>query len=585
MEPTIGQSIGREGKILTGLRRFSIPLCLLVLVVSAACRGKEAPAPAPAAPRALVASLRSEPRSFNRYVARDFGTEVVSLLTQARLVRINRKTQELEPALAESWTAAPDGRSFTLRLRQGVRFSDGVPFTSADVLFAFRAIYALKNATVADSVKVDGKPLEVSAPDADTVVVKFPAPFGPGLRLLDNLPILPAHKLQAALDAGTFETAWGLTTPVGELAGLGPFVVKEYVPGQRLVCVRNPHYWRKAADGSLLPQLDRLTLEIVPDQNAELLRLQSGQVDFTQTDVPPDAYSMLKQAADAGKVRLIDLGIGPDPDVLWFNLRVKATPRKPWIARAEFRRAVSHAVDRKAFGDTVFLGAALPAYGPITEANTRWFDPDLPKYDYDPAQARALLAGIGLKDRNGDGLLEDASGAPVRFTLLTSKSRASFERGATFVRDELKKVGVTVDVAVLEVGALVERLERGDYEASYFSLLTSDLDPALNLDFWLSSGQSHVWNSSQKAPTTEWEKQIDQVMQKQVATVDPAERKALFNQAQRILAEQQPVLYFAAPRLFVAVSPRVSGAVPAVLRPTLAWNADELDVQAAAGRR
>ncbi|MBE3132092.1 MAG: hypothetical protein IMZ55_01355, partial [Acidobacteria bacterium] len=363
--------------------------------------------PAPEPPRttslrggALVSSIRSEPRTFSRYVGRDTVTDTITFLTQAKLVRVNRATQELEPWLAESWTVSADGLIYTLRLRRGLTFSDEVPFTSADVLFAFRAVYDEKTGSpLAESLRVGGKPLQVSATDDSTVIITFPSRFGPGLRLLDNLPILPRHRLERALQQGKLAEAWGPTTPPSEIAGLGPFVLTEYQSGQRVVFARNPHYWRADGTGLQLPYLERLTLEIVPDQNAELLRLQTGQTDFGQSEVRSEDYASLKRAADAGRIRLLDLGVGLDPDSFWFNLNPRskgASPRRLWLRQVELRRAISHAVDRRAFAETVFLGAAVPVFGPITPGNTRWYDPGLPKVEYDPALASRLLAGIGL---------------------------------------------------------------------------------------------------------------------------------------------------------------------------------------------
>src|SRR5687767_15861044 len=115
----------------------------------------------------------------------------MSLLTQARLVRVNRATDLLEPALAESWEASADGRTQTLRLRKGVTFSDGAPFTSADVLFSFAVAYDAPGSQLADSVMAAGQRLEITAPDPSTVVLRFPTTFAPGVRVLDSLPILP----------------------------------------------------------------------------------------------------------------------------------------------------------------------------------------------------------------------------------------------------------------------------------------------------------------------------------------------------------------------------------------------------------
>jgi peptide/nickel transport system substrate-binding protein len=549
---------------------------------SAGCRREAPPADSKPKIKELVSSLRVEPRTFNRYASRDFAAELFSQLTQSRLVRINRQTQELEPWLAESWTASPDGLTYTLKLRAGVTFSDGTPFTSADVLFAFKAIYDEKTPPVlGESLRVGGKPLTVTAPDPSTVVVRFPSPFGPGIRLLDNLAILPRHKLEAALKAGTFAKAWDTATPPSEIVGLGPFVLTKYQPGQRLVFERNPRYWRKDERGQQLPALDRLTLEIVPDQNAELLALQTGTIDFTQTEVRPEDYATLKKAADAKKIAILDLGAGLDADAFWLNLKPNrpAVAKRPWLLRQELRAAISHAVDRAAFAETVFLGAAVPVYGPITPGNPRWYSPDLPKFDYDPAAARRLLARLGLSDRNGDGFLEDRTGESAGFTLLTSKGTSALDRGAEFIAQELRKVGLDVKVAALDGGAAVDRIESGDYEAAYFRFLTTDLDPALNIELWVSSGSGHVWNPSQAKPATEWERDVDQLMAKQVAALDQAQRKALFDQAQKIVAEQLPLIEFAAPRIYLATSTRVAGATPALLRPSILWNPDTLTVK------
>jgi peptide/nickel transport system substrate-binding protein len=218
------------------------------------------------------------PRTFNRYIARDQTSEVLTFLMQGRLVRINRATFELEPWLAESWESSIDGRTHALHLRPGVAWSDGTPFTSADVLFSFRAAYDPKvESVVAGSLMAGGQPIRATAPDPRTVVVTFAAPSGPGVRLLDGLPILPRHKLEAALNAGTFAAAWNTGTPPADVVGTGPFVLREYLPGQRVVLDRNPRYWRKAEDGTALPYLDRIVLQIVPEQNAELLRISRAR--------------------------------------------------------------------------------------------------------------------------------------------------------------------------------------------------------------------------------------------------------------------------------------------------------------------
>ena len=506
------------------------------------------------------------------------------MLLQARLVRFNKATFELEPGLAEKWESSPDGLVHTLHLRRGLTWSDGTPFTSADVVFTFAVATDPASGSVFASVLVaGGKPVTINAPTPDTVTLTFAGPSGLGLRMLDQVAILPKHKLEAAYQAGQFAKAWSAATPPSELAGLGPFVLKEYTPGQRLVFDRNPRYWRTAPNGDALPYLDRVVLEIVPDQNAELLRLQSGATDFTQDALRPDDYVTVKRLEQQGTLKMQEIGVGTDADGLWFCLKPEARrkdPRWAFTQRPEFRQALSHAVDREEFAQTVFLGEAVPIWGPVTPGNKQWFSPNVPRYPYDQAKAKALLKSIGLEDRDGNGVVEDAKGTEARFTLLTQKGLTWYERGTFVIRDAAAKVGVAFDIAPMEFGAMVQRLQTCDYDAIYMRVLVTDIDPAGNLDFWASSGESHPWNIASKTPATEWEARIDQLMAQQGATIDMAQRYALFAEVQKVMAQGAPVLYFAAPRLYAAHSTRVRGVVPSVMRPHLLWNVDMLSVSA-----
>lgn len=527
----------------------------------------------------LVMSIRAEPRTFNSLTVPDTTTELITSLMAAKLIRINRATDEIEPWLAESWTRSDDGLRYVVTLRPNLSFSDGHAMTADDVVFSLDAAYAVPS--VSDTLEVDGKKLRAEARDPQTVVITFPAQFAAGLRMLDRLPILPRHKLEAALRNGTIRTAWGLATPPSELAGLGPFVLREYVPGQRIVFARNPKYWRRDAGGTPLPYLDRVILDIVPDDNTQLLRLESGQSDMTASEVPAEAYAAIKRAADAKTLRLYDLGVGLDAHALWFNLKpgsMASDPRGAWLQRDELRRAISMAVDRRLLADTVFLGAGLPVYGPITPANKRWYWTETPQTPHDPAAAKALLSSIGLADRNGDGALEDAAGRPARFTLVTQKGRTSLERGAAVIRDELKKIGLVADVAALDSGAVIQQIVSAKYDAVYFNPTLSDTDPAANADFWLSSGNSHFWNMGQKAPSTAWERQIDELTVQQIRSADDRERKRLFDDVQKIYAEHLPAIYFVAPHIFAASSVRVQNVTPAVKVPQLFWSPDTVAV-------
>ncbi len=529
----------------------------------------------------LVAAVRNDPPTFNRLApsGNHNTAEAIAQLVFAKLARVNRITAELEPWLAERWDESADHLTYTLTLRDGLKWSDGAPFTSADVRFSFEAVYdARLNSPIKSSMLIAGKPIAVGAPDPKTVVLKFPAPFGPALRILDNLPIVPRHKLEAALRAGTMGDAWGVSTHPSDVVGMGPFRLVSYAPGERIVFERNPHYWRRG-----LPYLDRLTLSIVRDQNTEILRIENGQIDISSREIRPEDYAALRREADQGRVKLADAGVGLDPNMLWFNLSpgaYKGDARKTWLQSEDFRKAISHAIDRQGVLDQVYLGLGVPVFGPVTPGNKEWYVEDTPRYEFDRARARAILTGrLGFVDTNKDGMLEDRAGRPVRFSILTQQQDTIRMRTSSVIQAQLKQAGIAVDIVGMDVGSLVERFYAGNYDAIYFGVEATSTDPANNLDLWLSSGSFHVWNPGQATPGTDWEKRIDELMQQQIATTDQAERKRLYAEVQRIFGEHIPIVYLAAPRLIIAMSPKVVGAQPVPVKPSVLWAADGLGRQ------
>lgn len=521
-------------------------------------------------------TVRTEPTSFNRIASSRPTDNLLGYLTQATLLRVNRQTGRLEPRLAREWTLGPDGRTWTVKLRQGVTFSDGAPFTAADVLFTFQAMYGpCSSCMLTSAFLIDGKPIAVSQIDPMTVQLTFPAPYGPGLSALDSLPILPRHKLQPAVESGKFAAAWDLKTPPAEIIGAGPFVLAEYQPGVRIRMMRNAKFWITG-----LPHLDEVELQIVPSQNAEVLKLQSGQSDLQYDFARAEDMVSLREAAARGVLQLVDAGVDIAPDALWFNLNPGAPSVKgrTWLQREEFRKAISYAVNRQAIIDTVYLGSAVPIYGPVTPGNNEWYVTDLPETPYDPAKAKALLDGLGLADLNGDGILDDARRQPVRFTIAYTKGSSIRERTASMLQNQLKQVGIAVDVLGEDLGSHVRRFGEHDFDAIYYGVKSDALDPARNLDYWLSRGSFHLWNSGQKTPATPWEARIDGLMDRMSTSMDRSERQRLFKEVQQVFHDHLPALYFAANKPTVAVSARLRGAMPSVLNPPIMWNAEVLSV-------
>ena len=581
-----GQAVGRCVPHVATMLKPLPAIVLAGLVLATGCRSSEAPSTspsssAPAGGGDLVASVRSEPATYNRLLpnGQSAATEVFTLLTQARLARVNRVTDELEPWLAESWVLSADGLTYTVTLRPDIKFSDGVPFTSADVIFSFRAVYDPGvNSSLAAGMTVNGRPIEATARDARTITLRFPEVFAPGVRVLDNLPILPKHRLEAALASGDFAKVWSPSRPLSEIAGLGPFVLTEHVAGQRLVFARNPHYFRRDGNGRQLPYLDRLILAVTPDQNTEALRLEASEIDLmTNADIRPQDYSAFKRLTDQGKLRMMDVSVGLDPDFLSFNLRPAraAQRRAPWMGQRDFRQAISCGVDRQAIVNTVYLGAAVPIYGPVTPGNKRWFSADAPSCALDRAKARGAA-----DERRPDGPQwrwpDRGRGGRRAQGFRSSRRPVTFASGSRPCSRNSCVSWDQVDIVSLDPGGIAQRWQAGDYDAIYFGLQTSSTDPALNPELWLSSGPFHFWNPSQKVPATDWEKRIDELMRDGRDRSRSAGAQRAFAEVQKIIGEELPSIYFVAPRISIATTARVVNATPAPQVPQLLWSADTL---------
>ena len=458
-----GQSIGRSGPTVADTYKTGAAAALLLCAVGlGGCRAPEQRSSGTTTPNAsalarggeLIATIRSEPSTYNRLLpaGASAATDLFTFLTQARLVRVNRATDDFEPWLAEGWKASDDGLTYTITLRQGVQFSDGQPLTSSDVLFSFSAAYdpAVGSRSPPTWASMDA-PSMSAHPTRTPLSSVFRSRLLPACESLDSLPILPRHVLEPALKAGQFQKVWRPSRPPGEVVGLGPFRLIEHVAGQRLVFERNPHYFRRDQAGVQLPYLDRLIVAIVPDQSAEALRLESGESDLMSNgDIRSQDYAAFKRLADEGRLRLIDVGVGLDPDFLSFNMRPDrpSARRAPWLSRRELRQAISCGVDRQAIVNTVYLGAAVPLFGPVTPGNKRWYSPPSSGCSTpggDRARARQLLAAAGLTDRNGDGVLEDANGAPARMSILTQANHQR-ERVASVIQEQLRQLGIAADI-------------------------------------------------------------------------------------------------------------------------------------------
>lgn len=530
----------------------------------------------------FVTAQRAEPKTLNPVFAMDAPSREVVRLMTADLIHINRHSQKTEPALAKSWKVSDGGRRYTLLLRRGLRFSDGQPMDAEDVTFTFHVhLDDNTHSPQRDLLLIGGKPIRVTARDRYSVQFDLPEPYAAAERLFDSIAILPRHLLEKAYAEGKLAQVWGLTTSPGEIAGMGPFRLKKYVPGDRVILERNPYYWKVDSKGTSLPYLDQIVLLFVGSEDAQVIRFQAGETDAISR-ISPENYLILSRE-QTKSYQLYDLGPGLESDFLFFNLNELGTGQLPEIARKQawfrqesFRQAVSAAIDRQAIVRLVYQRRAVPLWGNVTPGNKLWLNTALAQPGRATARARELLASAGFKWK-ADGTLADAAGQTVEFTIATSAGNVPRMQIATMLQADLKELGMKVHVAALEFRSLLDRiLKTSDYEACVLSLGSGDADPNSEMNVLLSGGGTHLWHTSQKQPATLWEAEIDRLMKQQVGAVDYRQRKRLYDRVQVLMSEKLPLIYLASPNVLVGARKDLGNIKPAILDPYVLWNAEEL---------
>ena len=531
----------------------------------------------------LVIAQRSEPRTFNPVVAVDQNSFGVNARLQADLIHINRVTQKTEPALAKSWTVSKDGTQFTLKLRRGLRFSDGQPFDADDVLFSFKVYLDEQvHSSQRDLLIISGKPVKVEKLDPFTVRFTFPSPYAPAERVFDGLAILPRHLLEKDYQEGKIAQDWTLNTPPEKVVGLGAFRLKQVIPGDRIVLERNPYYWKIDSKGQRLPYLDELTFVVVPTQDAQVIRFQAGDSQIISS-LSADNYAALEAEQKARHFKLYDVGPGLEYNFLMFNLNDDIEGRLPEIARKQrwfrdvrFRQAVSSAIDRAGIVRLVYRNRAAALATHVSPGNKAWFDSSVPVPVRSLPHARELLKSAGFS-WNAENTLQDSSGQPVEFSIVVTSSNAQRNQIATLVQADLKAIGISAHVVPIEGRSANDRLlNTHDYESILMGLVSGDADPTPDMNILVSNAQTHLWHLGEKTPATPWEGELDQLMQKQLVTLNYQQRKKIYDRVQEILAQQLPMVYLASPNILVGAQENLGNFHPAIIEQYTFWNAEEL---------
>jgi peptide/nickel transport system substrate-binding protein len=366
------------------------------------------------------------------------------------------------------------------------------------------------------------------------------------------------------------------------VAGLGPFRLKEYIPGDRIILERNPYYWKVDRKGSRLPYLDEVVILFVGSEDAQVLRFQAGETDVISR-LNPENYALLAKGQESKGYRLYDVGPGLEYNFLFFNLNDLSQGALPQIARKQawfqqraFRQAVSAAIDREGIVRLVYQGRAAPLWGHVTPGDKLWINTAFARPPRSVAAGRKLLADAGFR-WNDEGALIDPAGVAVDFSIVTSAGNAVRTRMATMVQADLKDLGMQVHVVPLEFRSLLDRvLKSYDYEACVLGLSGEDTDPNPDMNVLVSNGSTHLWHPAQKQPATPWEAEIDRLMQQQLSAVEYPIRKKMYDRVQQVMADELPLICLASPDILVGAKNGLGNFKPAILEDHVLWNVEEL---------
>jgi len=492
----------------------ALALGVLLLLGGTGCSQQPTPTTeggrGPVAGDTFIEGSIGEPNTLLPVLASDSASSEINGLVYNGLVRYDKNFVP-EGELAESWSISPDNLTITFKLRKGVTWHDGAPFTSADVMFTYRMYVDPETPTAyaEDYLQV----VKAETPDDYTFRVTYAEPYAPAL-MSWGVAIHPKHLLE------------GVKLAESPLArhpiGTGPYVFKRWDPREKLVLEANPDYFEGA------PWIKRVVYRIIPDQSTMFLELKSGSLDFMgltplQYDRQTDTLAFKRRYQ---KFRYLAFGY----TYLGYNLR------RPLFQDKRVRQALAYAIDKQELVDGVLLGYGQAATGPY-KPDTWVYNPKVRRYPYDPGKAKELLAEAGWLDRDGDGLL-DRDGKPFSFTIITNQGNDLRSKSGEIIQRRLQEIGIDVRLRIIEWASFLnEFVFPGDFDAVILGW-TGGPDP----------DQYDIWHSSKTAPRqlnfiAYHNPEVDALLEKGRRVFDQAKRKQIYDRFQEILAEEQPYAF------------------------------------------
>lgn len=508
-----------------------------------------------------VISSMSLPKTFNAYLAAETSSTDVIGQMYLGLVATDAASTELKPSIAESWELSEDKMTYTFKLREGMKWSDGHPLTADDVVFTYNEI--TNNDKVPnnyrDGILVEGVFPTVEKVDDITVKISTPKPFVPFLRGLSD-PIMPKHIFDGTTKEVNgkvpFNSMWGLNSDVTKIVVNGPWKVKSYAAGQRVILEPNPYYYLKDTQGQQLPYLKEFVTMEVQDLNTEVIKFDAGETD--SLSLRPEDYDLLSDKQEKNDFTIKNLGPATGTTFVMFNMSTAKKQdgtavvdpiKSKWFRNPKFRQAMAHAMNKDGMIDSIYKGRAIRQVSHISQQNP-FYNPDVPEYEYNMEKAAKLLEEAGFK-KNAQGELSDAEGNRVEFDLVTNSGNTLRDATCNILRQDWGKLGIQVNYKPVQFNIMVQQIDQTlDWEAMMIGLTGSAIEPHFGINTWQLDGRMHMFNMGHKnkwkgqgTSFEPWETEVFDLYEKAAQEFDHEKRKELYFKSQEIVAENLPFLY------------------------------------------
>ena len=489
----------------------------------------------------LVRAFGQSVKTITPLVSSDVYASLVQEYVLESLLKRDPETLEWQGLLAESWQVSDDGLTITFKLRPEAAFSDGRPVTAEDVVFTYDFIMNPKIKAPRERAYYE-KLASVKALGPREVEFRFKEPYYNALTLAGGMAILAKHFYGPYLeDPEAFNQSKGL------LFGSGPYRMpdpKGWTPDSGMVeLARNPRYW-----GPVQPSFDRMIWKVIENETARLTAYRNTEID-TYGARPREYRNLLDDDQLMSRSQHFEY-LPPTAGYRYIGWNQKRKGKPTRFADRRVRVAMTYLTDKQRIVDEIMLGYGEVAVGPFNPQGKQ-HAPDLKPRGFDVARAKALLKEAGYEDRDGDGVLEDASGKPFRFELVYPQGSEDYTALALFLKDSYARAGVQLVPKPTEWSVMLDLLDKKDFEAislGWSASLESDLYQIFHSDQAKNNGDNFVNYSNPK---------LDALIEKARATVDEKKRMPLWQEAERILYEDQPYTFLTRGKSLVLVDKRM----------------------------